>query len=41
MFKRRITSKPSDRIILTEDDSNLYEVKRNPSNNLVMAKLGG
>ena len=41
MFKRRITSKPSSQIILTEDDTNLFEVNRDQNQNLVMAKLGG
>jgi hypothetical protein len=41
MFKRRITSKPPDRIILTEDDTNLFEIKRALSQHLVMTKLGG
>jgi hypothetical protein len=41
MFKRRIISGPSDRIILTEDDTTLFEIRRDPQNRLVMAKLGG
>lgn len=41
MFKRRITAKQSDRIFLTEDDTNLFEIKSDPSAKLVMTKLGG
>lgn len=41
MFKRRITTKRSDRIFLTEDDTNLFEIKSDPTARLVMSKLGG
>jgi hypothetical protein len=41
MFKRRLTCRPSERIILTDDDSNLYEVKRTSDAKLVMTKVGG
>ncbi|HUU29583.1 MAG TPA: hypothetical protein VM123_17405 [archaeon] len=41
MFKRRVTTKRSDRVFLTEDDTNLFEIKSDPSAKLVMAKLGG
>lgn len=41
MFKRRLTCRPSERIILTDDDTNLYEVKRTPDIKLVMTKVGG
>lgn len=41
MFKRRVTSTRSDHILLTEDDTNLFEIKRSPSDRLVMTKLGG
>lgn len=41
MFKRRITCRPSERIILTDDDTNLYEVKRTPDLKLAMTRLGG
>jgi hypothetical protein len=41
MFKRRVTSKRSDRIFLTEDDTNLFEIKSDPTAKLVMSKLGG
>lgn len=41
MFKRRIITKRTDHIILTEDDSNLFEIKSNQSAKLVMSKLGG
>jgi hypothetical protein len=41
MFKRRLTCRPSDRIILTDDDASLYEIKRTPDAMLVMTKLGG
>jgi len=41
MFKRRVTTKRSDRIFLTEDDTNLFEIKSDPTARLVMSKLGG
>ena len=41
MFKRRVTTKRSERIFLTEDDTNLFEIKSDPAAKLVMAKLGG
>lgn len=41
MFKRRVTSRQSDRIFLTEDDTNLFEIKSDPTARLVMSKLGG
>lgn len=41
MFKRRLTCRPSESIILTDDDSNLFEVKRTPDAKLVMTKVGG
>jgi hypothetical protein len=41
MFKRRVTAKRSDRIFLTEDDSNLFEIKKDPFLRLVMSKMGG
>ena len=41
MFKRHIASKSSDRIILTEDDSNLYEIRRDSYQRLIMSKVGG
>ena len=41
MFKRRVTTKRSDRIFLTEDDTNLFEIRSNPTAKLVMSKLGG
>ena len=41
MFKRRVTTKRSERIFLTEDDTNLFEIKSNPAAKLVMSKLGG
>ncbi|MGA2614292.1 MAG: hypothetical protein ABSG38_12710 [Spirochaetia bacterium] len=41
MFKRRVTTKRSDRIFLTEDDTNLFEIKSDPSAKLVMSKMGG
>lgn len=41
MFKRRITTKRSDRIFLTEDDTNLFEIKSDPTGKLVMSKPGG
>lgn len=41
MFKRRLTCRPSNRIILTDDDTNLFEVSRTPDLKLAMTKLGG
>ena len=41
MFKRRVTTKRSDRIFLTEDDTNLFEIKSDPTARLVMSKPGG
>nr|HPM11632.1 hypothetical protein [Paludibacter sp.] len=41
MFKRRIAAKRPDKIFLTDDDSSLFEIKRDPVNNLIMAKVGG
>jgi len=41
MFKRRVTTKRSDRIFLTEDDTNLFELKSDSTAKLVMSKLGG
>jgi hypothetical protein len=41
MFKRRVTTKRSYRIFLTEDDTNLFEIKSDPTAKLVMSKLGG
>lgn len=41
MFKRRITKKRSERTFLTEDDTNLVEIKSDTTANLVMSKLGG
>jgi hypothetical protein len=41
MFKRHVASKSSARIILTEDDTSLFEIKRDPSQRIIMAKLGG
>lgn len=41
MFKRRVTTKRSERIFLTEDDTNLFELRSDPSAKLVMSKMGG
>jgi len=41
MFKRRISAKRPDKIFLTDDDSTLFEVRKDPSNNLIMSKVGG
>lgn len=41
MFKRRLACRSSERIILTDDDTNLYELKRTPDLHLAMSKLGG
>jgi hypothetical protein len=41
MFKRRLSCRPSERIILTDDDTNLYEIKRTPDAKVAMTKLGG
>ena len=39
MFKRRILSKRSNRVFLTEDDSNLYSIEKSVSGKLVMNKV--
>lgn len=41
MFKRRISSRRPDKIFLTEDDTSLFEISRDPSNNIKMTKVGG
>jgi hypothetical protein len=41
MFKRRIAAKRPGRVILTDDDTTLFEIKKDPSNNLIMTKAGG
>jgi len=41
MFKRRIAAKRPDKIFLTDDDSTLFEIKKDPANNLIMTKVGG
>jgi hypothetical protein len=41
MFKRRIASKRPDKIFLTDDDSTLFEIRKDPANNLIMTKVGG
>jgi hypothetical protein len=41
MFKRRITAKRSEHVFLTEDDTNLFEIKSDPSARLIMSKVGG
>jgi len=41
MFKRRISSRRPDKIFLTEDDTTLFEISRDPSNNIKMTKVGG
>jgi hypothetical protein len=41
MFKRRVTTKQSNRIFLTEDDTNLFEIKSDPTARIVMSKPGG
>lgn len=41
MFKRRVTTKRSDRIFLTEDDTNLFKIASDPTAKLVMSKEGG
>lgn len=41
MFKRRIAAKRPDKIFLTDDDSTLFEIRKDPSNNLIMSKVGG
>jgi hypothetical protein len=41
MFKRRVTTTRSERIFLTEDDTNLFEIRSDPTAKLVMSKLGG
>lgn len=39
MFKRRLTCRPSDSIILTDDDTSLFKIKRTPDLKLAMTKL--
>lgn len=39
MFKRRLTCRPSDSIILTDDDTSLFRIKRTPDLKLAMTKL--
>ena len=39
MFKRRLTCRPSDSIILTDDDTSLFKIKRTPDLKLAMSKL--
>lgn len=39
MFKRRILAKRSTTVILTEDDTNLYEFKKSASGKLVLSKM--
>lgn len=41
MFKQRVTAKRTDRVILTEDDVNLFQIKYDASHRLVMTRLGG
>ncbi|MCA0453970.1 MAG: hypothetical protein LCI00_08350 [Chloroflexi bacterium] len=41
MFKRRVTSRRSDRVFLTDDDTNLFEIKSDSELRIVMTKLGG
>jgi hypothetical protein len=38
MFKRRVVTKQSERVFLTEDDTNLFKIERNAGNKLVMTK---
>lgn len=38
MFKRRIVTKKSDSVFLTEDDTNLFKIERSATNKLVMTK---
>jgi hypothetical protein len=39
MFKRRLTCRSSDSIILTDDDTSLFKIKRTPDLKLAMTKL--
>jgi len=39
MFKRRILAKRSSKVILTEDDSNLYSFEKSASGKLVLTKI--
>jgi len=41
MFKRRVTAKKTDRIFLTEDDTNLFKITSDVSLKLIMSKEGG
>jgi len=38
MFKRRVTTKNSDSVFLTEDDTNLFKLERTAENKLVMTR---
>ncbi len=38
MFKRRVVTKKSESVFLTEDDTNLFKIERSASNKLVMTK---
>lgn len=39
MFKRRVLSKRSTTVFLTEDDTNLYEFKKSTSGKLILSKI--
>lgn len=38
MFKRRVVTKKSENVFLTEDDTNLFKIERSAGNKLVMTK---
>lgn len=38
MFKRRVITKKSENVFLTEDDTNLFKIERSATNKLVMTK---
>lgn len=41
MFKRQLMAHPADRVILTDDDVNLFQIKKTMAGNLVMSSMGG
>lgn len=41
MFKRQLMTHPADRVILTDDDVNLFQIKKTATGNLVMSSMGG
>ena len=39
MFKKQLLSAPTDRLLLTENDDQVFEVKRTPANGIEMAAV--